>query len=52
MCGININEPDLKRMLTMYYYQKTNAPKRIAGTILNGLDQWATNLVNNAWRRL
>lgn len=42
MCGININEPDIMRLLTMYYYQKTNIPSIIAGRTINALDQSIT----------
>lgn len=43
ICGININEPDLKRLLTMYYYQKTNTLNVLGGRVYDALDTWVTN---------
>ena len=43
ICGININEPDLERLLTMYYYQKTNTLNVLGGRVYDALDTWVTN---------
>lgn len=47
MCGVNINEPDIKRTIDMYYTQ--NIRNRIVDMVrldvAGGLDQWATNKV-------
>ena len=45
ICGININEPDLKRLLTMYFYQKRNVFNVVGGRTVNALDTWATNYI-------
>lgn len=47
MCGVNINEPDIKRTIDMYYTQnfKNRATDFIKLDIAGGLDQWATRKV-------
>lgn len=47
ICGVNINEPDLNRLLTMYYYQKTNVLNVLSGRVMNALDTWATNYLQS-----
>lgn len=53
MCGVNINEPDIKRTIDMYLTQ--NITNRVTSAIkldlAGGLDQWATNKVLNIFRR-
>ena len=52
ICGININEPDLKRLLTMYFYQKRNIFNVVGGRVVNALDTWFTNYINSlGWNR-
>ena len=43
ICGVNINEPDLNRLLTMYYYQKTNVLNVLSGRTLDAIDTYFTN---------
>ena len=47
ICGININEPDLKRLLTMFYFQKANTFNVLGGRTYDAIDQWATNYALN-----
>ena len=52
-CGVNINEPDIKRTIDMYYAQnfKNKATDFIKLDIAGGLDQWATGKVLNLFNR-
>jgi len=49
ICGININEPDIKRTVDMYLTQ--NVKNKVVDAILldvaGGLDQWATSKILN-----
>lgn len=51
MCGVNINEPDIGRMITTWYYIKTNMASNVINQTLNTIDQWATNILAGMWRR-
>ena len=50
ICGVNINEPDIGRMITTWFYIKTGTASRLSGQMLNTIDQWATNLIMGMWR--
>lgn len=50
ICGVNINEPDIGRMITTWFYIKTNTASRVSGQVYNAIDQWATNLIMSMWR--
>ena len=52
-CGVNINEPDIKRTIDMYYTQnfKNRATDFIKLDVAGGLDQWATSKVLNLFNR-
>ena len=47
ICGVNINEPDLVRLLTMFVYQKTNVINIIGGRFYDALDNWAADFATN-----
>jgi hypothetical protein len=49
LCGININEPDLKRTLYFYYsqYIRNKFRDKVYTDAAGGLDQWCTNKMLN-----
>ena len=49
-CGININEPDLGRILRMYMHTVMNIPHNKLMGIAAGLDNWVTNRLQNMFR--
>jgi len=53
LCGININEPDLKRTLYLYYsqYFRDKYMDKIYTDVAGGLDQWATNKMLNLFNK-
>lgn len=52
LCGVNINEPDIQRVISMYYTQ--NFKNKITDTvrldIAGGLDQWWTNKILSLYK--
>jgi hypothetical protein len=53
LCGININEPDIKRSLYLYYsqYLRDKYLDKVYTDVAGGLDQWATNKMLNLFNR-
>lgn len=52
LCGININEPDIKRTLYLYYSQhfRDKYLDKVYTDIAGGLDQWGTNKILNLFK--
>ena len=53
LCGININKPDIRRMIDFYYTQglRNQAVDKIQLDIFGGFDQWATNKMLGVYNR-
>ena len=52
LCGININEPDISRMIRMYYaFGKNKIRALVTNDVYGGITQWLDNYVNNSWAK-
>ena len=49
-CGIDINQPDMSRMVDYYYYKTTGIGNRLRQNIVNSLDEWASNKAMNMFK--
>ena len=53
LCGININKPDIRRMIDFYYTQglHNQIKDKLRVDVFGGFDQWATNKMMGIYNR-